>query len=95
MKNYDITTVATAATSSAVGSTTSANHSSVDTMVAASLTPMGSAVRVPYERGRVLGYIRVSTRDQNEARQVDALQAFGVDRIFLDKQSGKDFDRPA
>lgn len=44
---------------------------------------------------RILGYIRVSTREQNETRQVDAIQAFGVDQIFLDKQSGKDFARPA
>lgn len=42
-----------------------------------------------------LGYIRVSTREQNEARQMIALKGFGVDRIFMDKQSGKDFARPA
>ena len=43
------------------------------------------------------GYIRVSTRDQNEARQIDALKDFGIDasNIFMDKQSGKDFNRPA
>ena len=41
------------------------------------------------------GYIRVSTREQNEARQVVALQEFGVDEILMDKQSGKDFNRPA
>ena len=41
------------------------------------------------------GYIRVSTREQNEARQVDAMKKFGVDRMVMDKQSGKDFDRPA
>lgn len=41
------------------------------------------------------GYVRVSTREQNEARQIDAMNAFGVDRVFTDKQSGKDFDRPA
>lgn len=41
------------------------------------------------------GYIRVSTREQNEDRQVDALRRFGIPdrRIFMDKQSGKDFDR--
>ena len=44
--------------------------------------------------GRVFGYIRVSSREQNEARQVIALREFGVDRVFLDKQSGKDFNRP-
>lgn len=42
------------------------------------------------------GYARVSTREQNEARQMDALTAAGIARrdIYLDKQSGKDFDRP-
>ena len=42
------------------------------------------------------GYIRVSTREQNEARQKLALRAFGIpeQNIYLDKQSGKDFDRP-
>ena len=44
---------------------------------------------------RCLGYIRVSTREQNEARQVDALREFGVDAVYMDKQSGKDFARPA
>lgn len=41
------------------------------------------------------GYIRVSTKDQNEQRQVIALRAFGIqDRhIYMDKQSGKDFER--
>ena len=42
------------------------------------------------------GYIRVSTREQNEERQLIALLDYGIDRkaIFMDKQSGKDFDRP-
>lgn len=42
------------------------------------------------------GYVRVSSRDQNEDRQILAMQEAAVDRgcIFLDKQSGKDFDRP-
>ena len=41
------------------------------------------------------GYIRVSTREQNEQRQLIALRAFGIEeeRIFMDKQSGKDFAR--
>ena len=44
----------------------------------------------------VYGYIRVSSRDQNEDRQLIALKEIGVaDRnIYLDKQSGKDFNRP-
>lgn len=42
------------------------------------------------------GYIRVSTKEQNEERQVIALDAFGVnkDKTYTDKQSGKDFERP-
>ena len=42
------------------------------------------------------GYVRVSTKEQNEDRQMVAMREFGVkDRcIVLDKQSGKDFDRP-
>ena len=39
-------------------------------------------------------YVRVSTREQNEGRQVLAMNEFGVDQIFLDKQSRKDFERP-
>lgn len=47
--------------------------------------------------GRTYGYIRVSTREQNEDRQRIALEEFGVQpkQIFIDKQSGKDFNRPA
>lgn len=44
--------------------------------------------------GKTYGYVRVSTRDQNEDRQVLAMQEFGVDRLFIEKQSGKDFERP-
>lgn len=42
------------------------------------------------------GYIRVSSRDQNEDRQMIALKEAGIDEknIFMDKQSGKDFNRP-
>lgn len=42
------------------------------------------------------GYARVSSKDQNEARQIDALHNCGVtdENIFIDKQSGKDFERP-
>lgn len=42
----------------------------------------------------IYGYARVSTKEQNEERQLIAMNDFGVDRIFMDKQSGKDFDRP-
>lgn len=42
------------------------------------------------------GYVRVSTKDQNEARQVIAMQEFGIDEqhILIEKQSGKNFNRP-
>lgn len=44
----------------------------------------------------IFGYIRVSTRDQNEDRQRIAMREAGVEdsRIYMDKQSGKDFQRP-
>lgn len=47
--------------------------------------------------GTRYGYVRVSTKEQNEARQLDALAAYGIKskNIFMDKQSGKDFNRPA
>ena len=41
-----------------------------------------------------IGYVRVSTADQNEARQIKAVQEDGVEKIYLDKRSGKDFNRP-
>lgn len=40
------------------------------------------------------GYIRVSSRDQNEARQRLAMAGENLDAIFTDRQSGKDFNRP-
>lgn len=45
---------------------------------------------------RTYGYIRVSSTDQNESRQILAMQGMDIppDRIFMDKQSGKDFLRP-
>jgi len=41
------------------------------------------------------GYIRVSSRDQNEARQIIALTEFGIQpqNLFIEKQTGKDFNR--
>ena len=46
--------------------------------------------------GTVYGYIRVSTREQNEDRQVLALRGIGIPEknVYMDKLSGKDFDRP-
>lgn len=42
----------------------------------------------------IYGYARVSSRDQSLARQLDALDAFGCDRVYADKASGRDFERP-
>lgn len=44
----------------------------------------------------VYGYVRVSTQEQNEARQLAAMRTFGVEEenIVVEKQSGKDFNRP-
>jgi DNA invertase Pin-like site-specific DNA recombinase len=44
----------------------------------------------------IYGYVRVSTRDQNEERQLIAMDGYGVDPkcVFVEKQSGKDFERP-
>ena len=42
------------------------------------------------------GYARVSSKEQNEQRQIIALTQFGLSEkcIYVDKQSGRDFDRP-
>ena len=46
--------------------------------------------------GNVYGYVRVSTREQNEDRQMVALKEVQVpeENIYIDKQSGKNFNRP-
>lgn len=46
---------------------------------------------------KTYAYCRVSTTEQNEDRQIDSLAEFNIpeSQIFIDKQSGKDFDRPA
>mgnify|MGYP000887977918 FL=1 len=41
-----------------------------------------------------IGYVRVSTVEQNEARQVEALTAHGIERWYVEKISGKNMDRP-
>ena len=48
------------------------------------------------EQQKMYGYMRVSTREQNEDRQRNALLEIGVpkNQIYMDKQSGKDFNRP-
>ncbi|MCI9027953.1 MAG: recombinase family protein [Lawsonibacter sp.] len=47
-------------------------------------------------KGNTYGYVRVSTQEQNEARQLAAMQKFGVPErnVITEKISGKDFDRP-
>ena len=44
---------------------------------------------------RNYGYVRVSTKDQNEDRQIVALNKYNIrhENIFIDKQSGKNFER--
>ena len=45
---------------------------------------------------KVFGYVRVSTKEQNENRQIESLKEFGINErdIFIDKATGKNFDRP-
>ena len=45
-------------------------------------------------KGKNVAYIRVSTIDQNEARQKVALQKYNIDRWFIEKASGRDANRP-
>jgi len=49
------------------------------------------------KRMSIWGYVRVSGADQNEARQMIAMEERGVPskNVFMDKQSGKDFNRDA
>ena len=44
----------------------------------------------------IFGYVRVSSKDQNEGRQMSVMKNLSISdkNIFVDKQSGKDFDRP-
>ena len=42
----------------------------------------------------VYGYVRVSTKEQNEDRQLIAMKDYGVKKVITDKESGKDFNRP-
>ena len=41
-----------------------------------------------------VGYVRVSTIDQNEARQIEGLKKYGIDKWYVEKISGKNTDRP-
>lgn len=42
-----------------------------------------------------IGYVRVSTKEQNTARQEGLMKVLGVDKIYIDRMSGKDTERPA
>ncbi len=42
-----------------------------------------------------IGYVRVSTKEQNTARQEELMKVLGVDKIYIDQMSGKDMERPA
>lgn len=46
-------------------------------------------------KNKIFGYVRVSSKEQNEDRQLIAFKKFGIDErdIYIDKQSGKDFNR--
>ena len=41
-----------------------------------------------------IAYVRVSTAEQNEARQIEALKKHGIDKWFTEKVSGKNMNRP-
>ena len=45
--------------------------------------------------GEKIGYIRVSTNEQNTARQEEIMKTLGVDKVYIDRMSGKNTDRPA
>lgn len=45
--------------------------------------------------GMKIGYVRVSTKEQNTARQEELMKSIEVDKMYIDKMSGKDTDRPA
>lgn len=41
-----------------------------------------------------IGYVRVSTKEQNTARQEELMKLMGADKVYIDKMSGKDMERP-
>lgn len=45
--------------------------------------------------GMKIGYVRVSTKEQNTARQEESMKILGADKIYIDRMSGKDTERPA
>lgn len=46
------------------------------------------------KKGEIIGYARVSTAEQNVERQLVSLKEYGADKIYIDKLSGKDTNRP-
>ncbi|MGJ7496321.1 recombinase family protein [Variovorax sp. RT4R15] len=55
------------------------------------MTPSRTSTPTSLAKGQRIGYVRVSSVDQNDARQLDGV---ALDRVFTDKASGKDTDRP-
>lgn len=55
------------------------------------MTPSRKTAPESHAKGQRIGYVRVSSVDQNDARQLDGMV---LDRVFTDKASGKDTDRP-
>ena len=45
-------------------------------------------------KGKNIAYVRVSTTDQNEARQNEALDKYNIDKWYIEKITGKDTNRP-
>ena len=45
-------------------------------------------------KGKNIAYVRVSTIEQDESRQREALEKFKIDKWFVEKASGKDLNRP-
>lgn len=45
-------------------------------------------------KGKKIAYVRVSTTDQNESRQMEALRPYDIDKFFIEKVSGKNATRP-
>ena len=56
----------------------------------------GKSASGRFDNISTFGYVRVSTKDQNEDRQLIAMQGLSIPEknLYIDKQSGKDFDRP-
>ena len=60
------------------------------------IIPMRTPIITPERIPELFGYIRVSTKEQNEDRQLIALEPYNIPEanLFVEKKSGKDFERP-